>query len=389
MNRLWQQLAIATNWPILVASGVLSALGVISMWVYSPANGSKQLGLLALAPASLGAVQEVHYMVLGRWAWGLYIVSLLLVAYTVVSLHVTVPGVHMIKGASCWITFPGGFQLEPSELMKVSFVMVLARYLRFRSNYRTLAGLLGPFALMLVPVMLILIQPDFGVASLFVPTLFAMLFVAGAKAKHLVAVVALTLSVVPVIWLSGQQDVPFFKHFPAVLSGNRRNRVVALLSPNDPRTKMAAGYQQDRALVAAGSGGWVGKGIGDIPVGHGVPEAHDDMIFALIGEQFGFIGSLAVIAAYIVLFAAGVEIAAATKEPFGRLVAVGIVSFLAAQAFLNLMVVLRLFPVTGVTLPFVSYGGSSLMASYIAAGLLLNIGQNRPLVIARDAFDFD
>ena len=113
------------------------------------------------------------------------------------------------------------------------------------------------------------------------------------------------------------------------------------------------------------------------------------MIFAIIGEQFGFVGSLVVLAGYIVLFAAGVEIAAATREPFGRLMAVGIVSFLASQAFLNLMVVLRLFPVTGVTLPFISSGGSSLIASFIAAGLLLNIGQNRPLVIARDSFEFD
>jgi cell division protein FtsW (lipid II flippase) len=133
----------------------------------------------------------------------------------------------------------------------------------------------------------------------------------------------------------------------------------------------------------------MGKGLGVIPVGHSVPEFHNDMIFAIIGEQFGLVGSVAVLAAYIVLFAAGIEIAAATKEPFGRLVAVGIVSFLATQAILNLMVVMRLFPVTGVTLPFVSSGGSSLLASFIDAGLLLNIGQNRPLVIARDSFEFD
>ena len=154
----------------------------------------------------------------------------------------------------------------------------------------------------------------------------------------------------------------------------QRGRVYDLFS-NDPKTARAGGFQQERALEAAGSGGVTGKGLGRIPVGRSVPEVHNDMIFAIIGEQFGLVGSIAVIAAYIVLFAAGVEIAAATREPFGRLLAVGIVSFLAAQAFLNLMVVLRLFPVTGVTLPFVSYGGSSLVASYIAAGLLLNIGQ--------------
>ena len=96
-----------------------------------------------------------------------------------------------------------------------------------------------------------------------------------------------------------------------------------------------------------------------------------------------------VLGAYIVLFAAGIEIAAATREPFGKLVALGIVAMLAGQTFINLMVVLRLMPVTGITLPFVSYGGSSLLASFIAAGLLLNIGQNRPIVMARDSFDFD
>ena len=106
-------------------------------------------------------------------------------------------------------------------------------------------------------------------------------------------------------------------------------------------------------------------------------------------EQFGLVGSIAVLAAYVVFFIAGIEIAASTREPFGRLVAVGIVALVAAQAILNLSVVMRMFHVTGVTLPFVSYGGSSLVASYIAAGFLLNICQNRPLVIARNSFEFD
>jgi cell division protein FtsW (lipid II flippase) len=112
------------------------------------------------------------------------------------------------------------------------------------------------------------------------------------------------------------------------------------------------------------------------------------MIFALIGEQFGFFGSAAVLVAYIVVFAAGIEIAAGTREPFGRLLAVGVVTLLAGQTFLNLLVATKLMPVTGVTLPFVSYGGSSLLASCMALGLLLNIGQNRPLVMAKDSFEF-
>jgi rod shape determining protein RodA len=157
----------------------------------------------------------------------------------------------------------------------------------------------------------------------------------------------------------------------------------------DDSVKREAGFQQEQALTAFGSGGLSGRGIGNVPVGRIVPEAHNDMIFALIGEQFGFIGVTVLLACFLVLFATGIEIASATREPFGRLVAIGIVALLAGQTFLNLMVSVRLMPVTGVTLPFVSYGGSSLLASFISAGLLLNIGQNRPLVMAKDAFEFD
>jgi cell division protein FtsW (lipid II flippase) len=141
-------------------------------------------------------------------------------------------------------------------------------------------------------------------------------------------------------------------------------------------------------MTAFASGGLTGNGPGVIPVGKNVPESHNDMIFALVGEQFGLVGAAVVLGAFLVLFAAGIEIAAATREPFGRLIAVGIVSMLAAQAFVNLAVMLRLMPVTGITLPFVSYGGSSLVSNFMAVGLLLNVGQNRPLVIAREAFEF-
>jgi cell division protein FtsW (lipid II flippase) len=386
-SRLWQQLAIATNWPVIVAVSVLSAIGVLTIWVDSPDEGSKQLLFLAVALAAMAAVQAINYQALGRYAWALYITSILLICYTLLGAHVHLPGVRSINNVYCWISFPG-FSFEPSELMKVSFVMVLAQYLRYRNNYRTLVGLLPPFALALFPMVLILRQPSLGVATLFAPTLLAMLFVAGAKIRHLLAVIAMGIALVPVFWFAHQPNIPVFRDLPQLMSDYQRANVRARFS-DDPKTLRDSNFQQQQALIAAGSGGLSGKGWGNIPEGRYVPDAHNDMIFAIIGEQFGFVGSLVVLAGYIVLFAAGVEIAAATREPFGRLMAVGIVSFLAAQAFLNLMVVLRLFPVTGVTLPFISSGGSSLIASFIAAGLLLNIGQNRPLVIARDSFEFD
>ncbi len=394
-KRLWQQLAIATNWPILVAVAVLSLLGLVSIWTYRPPDGLKQLIYLCAAVVCLALFQWVNYQRIGRFAWGFYILSLLLVVYTVLGAalekrNMPLPGVHAIKGACNWINF-GPISLQPAELVKVAFVLVLARYLRFRSNYRTLSGLLPPFVLALVPLALILKQPDLGTALVFIPTLFVMLFGAGAKLTHLLAIMGLGMIVAPILWLAGPAPegpgLPLFRYLPVMVKPYQRDRVYAMFS-KDPAVLQNTGFQQEHSMIALGSGGPSGKGLGNIPVGQGVPEAHNDMVFALIGEQFGFFGSAVVIGAYVVLFAAGIEIAAATREPFGRLLALGIVAVLAGQTFMNLMVTVRLMPVTGVTLPFVSYGGSSLLASFMAAGLLLNIGQNRPLVVAGESFEY-
>jgi rod shape determining protein RodA len=388
MNRFWQQLGIATNWPILVAVGVLTAIGCVSIAADATADVRMQLIFLAIGAVGMFLFQAVNYLEIGRYAWPFYLVSLLLVIYTVL------PGmprsgfgsVPNIKGAQAWIDFKV-LHLEPAELMKLAFCMVLARYLRFRSNYRSLSGLLPPFALALIPLILILKQPALGMALLFIPALFSMLFAAGAKIRHLMGVVALCVAFIPVAWLAGT-NTPGFHHLPKLLKDYQRARVKSLLS-RDPNQSQGLDFQQEQSLTAFGSGGITGKGMGNIPVGSHVPEAHNDMIFALIGEQFGLVGTCILLAAYVVLFAAGIEIAAATREPFGRLLAVGIVAMLTFQTFLNLAVCLRLAPVTGITLPFVSYGGSSMLSSFLAAGLLLNIGQNRPLVLARNSFEYE
>ena len=399
MNKLWQQLAIATNWPVLVAVGVLSSLGLISIWADKPTDGLRQLIFLGVAVACMALFQAVDYRRIGKLSWGFYVFSLLLILYTVVGSTIggpsPVPFVNRVNGAYNWIKV-GPVGVQPAELAKVGFILVLARYLRFRSNYRTFKGLIPPFMLALLPLALILKQPDLGTALVFIPVLFAMLFVAGAKISHLMAIVLMGAALVPVAWFAGKDDkgnpytrVPGFRYLPTLVKPYQRERVNALFTgENNLAAMRKESYQTYRATIAFASGGPTGKGPGNIPVGKHVPEGHNDMIFALIGEQFGFLGSAVVLGAYIVLFAAGIEIAAATREPFGKLIAVGIVAMLAGQTFLNLMVATRLMPVTGVTLPFVSYGGSSLLASYMAAGLLLNIGQNRPIVMAREAFEF-
>ena len=396
---------------------VLSLMGVVSIWAYSTSaadpyhlhrgEGAKQLVYLGIAFACLVGFQAVDYRQIGRWVWPFYIGSLMLVAYTLLggvaeSHGHGLPFVQGHKGAFCWIA-AGPVSLEPSELTKVAFVLVLAKYLRFRSDHRTVRGLLEPFAIALGPTVLILKQPDLGVASLFVPTLLAMLFAAGAKVRHMAAVLALGVVLLPVFWFAGprydsdglnrrrtpEREVPVLRWLPSVMKEYQRGRVITMLSSGGGGPSRAGDYQQEHALAALGSGGFFGKGIGHIPVGRLVPEAQNDMVFSLVGEQLGLFGSGLVLVAYLVLFAGGVNIAGETKEPFGRLIAVGIVAMLAVQTGINLMVCLRMMPVTGVTLPFVSYGGSSLLASYMAAGLLLNVGQSRSVVLAPQAFEFD
>jgi cell division protein FtsW (lipid II flippase) len=393
MNKLWQQLAIATNWPVLAAVAVLTSLGCLSIWADSRADGQKQLAFIFVGVVAMTAFQAVDYRLIGRFSWPFYFASAALIFYTVLGTKMSLPFAKPIKGQCNWINF-GSMSLQPAELMKVAFVMVMARYLRFRSNYRTIVGLLPPFGLALFPLALILKQPDLGTALVFIPALFTMLFVAGAKLWHLAAIVGAGVFFGMFAWAcgpasAGAPGLPVLKHLPSFVQPYQRERVYAMFSHDDAGAAQNINYQTDRALTAIGSGGIGGKGFGRIPVGRNVPEGHNDMVFSLIGEQFGFVGSAIVLAAYIVLFTAGIEIASATREPFGRIVALGIVATMAGQTFINLMVVLRLMPVTGITLPFVSYGGSSLLASFMSAGLLLNIGQNRPIVMARESFEFD
>ena len=372
---------------MLAAVAVLTALGVITIWADEPAAGQKQLVFFAIALGCLVGFQMIDYRIIGTYAGVFYIGSAILIFYTLVGAKIHLPGVTQRNGAYNWIDF-GPFSLQPSELMKVATVMVMARYLRFRSNYRTIAGLVPPFLLTAFPMLIIFKQPDLGTALIFIPTLFAMLFVAGAKLKHLLGVAGMGLAAGPILWFCGLPGVPLFQHLPSFVKNYQRDRVYAMFN-EDPETLESTGFQQRYALMAMGSGGFFGKGAMHIPVGKSVPEGRNDMIFALIGEQFGAVGTIVVIACFGMITVIAIEIAGSTREPFGRLVAVGSIAMLMGQTFINLLVVTKLMPVTGVTLPFVSAGGSSLIASFMSIGLLLNIGQKRPIVMGKRVFEFE
>ena len=262
-----------------------------------------------------------------------------------------------INGAKRWLPLgPAAFQ--PSELAKLALLVWAAAYLARKGAPRTLTELWRPIGLLTcVFCGLILLQPDLGTTIALVLMLAGMLVVAGVPTRTLAAAGGIAAAAgLAAIWIE-----PY-----------RRARVLSFLDPW--QDAQGAGFQNVQAIIGIGSGGVTGEGLG-----HGIqkinylPEAHTDMIFAIVGEELGLLGTTAVIAAFAAFAFAGFTVALRCRDPFGKLVAAGITSLVCGQAAVNLAAVLGIAPLTGIPLPFVSYGGSSLVVLLGAVGILLNI----------------
>jgi rod shape determining protein RodA len=324
------------------------------------------------------------YQKIGWYAYPLYALVLLLLLLLVVDRFLdqwhlpSLPFVPLVRSARRWIEL-GPFRIQPSEFMKLALVLVLARYLRFRNSYRRWPGLIAPFLLTVFPMFLILFQPDLGTLLMLLPLLLAMLFVAGARPRHLSSVLLLGCAIMPLFYLYGMQKY-------------QRARIQVLFRQNstDEAWQMDQGYQLRQSKIALGTGGLTGTGYGEgifVQYRDLLPEEHNDFIFAIVGHQWGLLGGVLVILAYGVIVICGLEVATVTNDPFGRLVAVGVVVMIAAQALLNICMNIGLAPITGMPLPFVSAGGSSLWTNFLGLGLLVNVTQRRPLLIARPPFE--
>jgi cell division protein FtsW (lipid II flippase) len=280
--------------------------------------------------------------------------------------------------AQRWI--PLGFaDLQPSEPAKLAYILALAHYLMHRRNHRHLPGLVVPFLMTAVPVVLILKEPDLGTSLLFFPVLFAMLFAAGARLRHLAAVTVLGVSLLPALW--------------SIMSGEQRSRITALFTQQDGGpAPQGDGYHQHQSKQVLALGGVWGSHVAGMPLGdplaYHLPACRTDFIYCLVGERWGLVGAAAVLCLYLILFARGLTIAAATHEPYGRLIAVGIVTLLAAQLVINAGMTVGLMPVTGLTLPLMSYGGSSLLTTGLALGLLMNVGLRPGYEVTGEPFRF-
>ncbi len=264
------------------------------------------------------------------------------------------------NGARRWISFgPAAFQ--PSELAKLALGIWAASYLARRRAPRTLSELWRPLGLMTVVFCgLILVEPDLGTAIAIVAMLAAMLLVSGTPTRTLGA----GLGIAGMLGL-----------FAVWLEPYRRARLFSFLNPW--QDAQGAGFQTVQAMIGLGSGGIFGVGLGQsVQKANYLPEAHTDMIFAIIGEELGLVGATAVIAAYCAFAYAGLKIALGCRDPFGKRLAAGLTALVCGQAAINLAAVMGLAPLTGIPLPFVSYGGSSLVVGLACVGILLNIAAN-------------
>jgi len=297
----------------------------------------------------------VPYHLWEKIALPLFAVSLILL------LILFVPGVGAEYGTSrSWLDI-GPFSLQPSEFMKLSLILYLAVWLQKREQLiQTLEQGFFPFAILLtVTTFLLALQPDLGSVLVLTSIAVSMFFIAGGNIIHIIIGGA----------ISGFLSMPFI-----LSKGYIRARFLAFINPNDPTITESIGFQINQALIAVGSGRWFGQGYGKSVQKFGyLPEVQSDMIFAAMGEELGFFRLLIILSLFSILIIRGYRIAQLAPDRFGLLVAAGITSWIAFQSVINIAVNLALMPITGLTLPLISYGGSSHWSLLAAIGILLNI----------------
>ncbi len=278
---------------------------------------------------------------------------------------VLIPGLGTeINGAQAWISLPGGFQLQPAELAKIAIIVGISMILSDRDQTDkdpTDLDVIKALAIAAVPILLIVAQPDLGTVLIISAAVVAMIGASGAPARWVVGL--LLLAVVGV--------------FTAVQTGAvSQYQVARLQSFVDPSADpQASGYQLRQSRITIGSGGLFGKGLFEGPQTNGrfVPEQQTDFIFTVAGEELGFVGCSLILALYFLLFVRAFSICRRSSDLFGRLVCIGVIAWFAFQTFENLGMTMGLMPMTGVPLPFLSYGGSSMFANLIGIGLLQNV----------------
>lgn len=368
---------VHAGWLMFITAFLLMLVGVEAIDTTRPETANRQLmlgGFGMLCAILIAFIPQKRYR---QSSWWLYVLGLFLL------LFLLIPGVpdsivHPRNGARRWINL-GFIDMQPSELAKIAFVFAMASHLRFKNHYRQFKGLVLALFVAIPPMLLIIVEPDLGTAMLFIPALLAMLVAAGAKYRHLLAIGVLAM-------------VAAGSMYP-LLRPHQKDRIQALIAQvqGDDRYEQSIGYQGARAkmLIGAGQATGVGKvNAFELLEANHLPEEHNDMIFAVIALRWGFWGALGTWSLYLLLGLGGIVSAVGCKDPFPRLVAVGLTTMIISQMVINTAMTLGLAPITGLTLPFISAGGSSLVIAWLMVGILFGIAMRRDPRMTREGFQF-
>ncbi|HPO15882.1 MAG TPA: rod shape-determining protein RodA [Candidatus Hydrogenedentes bacterium] len=289
-----------------------------------------------------------------------------------------------IKGGKRWLRF-GFVGIQPSELAKIIMIYSLTWYFTtIGGRIRKLPWFVLTFIITSIPMLLILKQPNLGTAGCLIPLLFVMLYVAGCRLWHLLAVILIGLSVIPVVWWQIKDFDPKVKTEKQAfyeLEYYQKLRIYTFLNPGTD--KRDSGWQTDQSKITIGSGGMSGKGYlkGTQTRLNYVPEHHTDFIFSLLAEEHGFVGAAVLAGLFCAFLLRGLMYARDCPEMMGTLLASGVVTVLAFHIFVNIAITIGLMPVTGIPLPFLSYGGSFYMTTMACVGILLNVPMRRGMFV--------
>ncbi|SDE76626.1 rod shape-determining protein RodA [Terriglobus roseus] len=352
-----------TLFGFVMLMSLISVMEIYSATLHTKFHGfhTKQMMFLGIAVPLMFIVSLIDYhrlLEIAHWAYGISIASLL---------AVLVVG-KKVLGARRWIAFPGGIHFQPSEWVKLVLIVAAARYFWGLSGKEELdwKDVGKAFALIGIPMLLVLKQPDLGTTMTYSPILIAGLFFGGISWKKAAILVVTFVVMVVGIWTSGK-----------VLKPYQKARLTSFQHPeNDPK---GSGYQVRQSLIAVGSGGIWGKGAtkGTQTQGDFLPIPYTDFIFAALCEEHGFVGAALVLILYFLILIRLVQNAQTAKDPPGTLLVMGVAAVMIFQIAINIGMVLGMMPVTGIPLPLLSYGGSSIIFTFLALGIVMNVRMTR------------
>ncbi|HZG78334.1 MAG TPA: stage V sporulation protein E [Paenibacillus sp.] len=351
---------------LLIATLGLLAIGVVMVYSASAVMAFREYGdsfyylKRQLIFAGLGLVAMYFAMNVDYWVWKKYAKIGMIVCFALLVI-VLIPGIGVVRGgARSWLGI-GSFGIQPSEFMKLAMIIFLAKLLSEHQARlsKFVTGLLPPLGIVGLAFGLIMLQPDLGSGAVLVGASLIVIYAAGAKMSHMAGLAGVGL--VGMVGLIAA--APY-----------RMQRITGYLDPwSDP---LGSGYQIIQSLFAIGPGGLVGLGLGASRQKHSyLPEPQTDFIFSIVAEELGFIGGALLLALFLLLVWRGMRAAITAPDSFGSLLAVGIVGIVGVQVFINIGVVIGMLPVTGITLPLISAGGSSLTLLLTAIGVLLNVSR--------------